>query len=107
MDNFGPTVDLCPECVVGTFTRKFAKFTTESQVQVITALLQLLHTDVSGPFPLVNDTSKKQTAVALSTNEAEYLALSDSVKELLTIILVISLKFDELTTIYEDNESTS
>ena len=51
--------------------------------------------------------SKKQTTVALSSTEAEYMALGDAVKELLWLQQLfdsIGFKFDELPTLFEDNE---
>jgi hypothetical protein len=51
--------------------------------------------------------SKKQPTVALSSTEAEYMALGDTVKELLWLTQLleqIGLHFPEPSVIYEDNE---
>jgi hypothetical protein len=51
--------------------------------------------------------TKKQQTVALSSTEAEYMALGDAVKELLwlfQLLLQIGLKFNSVPVIYEDNE---
>lgn len=51
--------------------------------------------------------SKKQPTVALSSTEAEYMALGDTVKELLWLIQLlktVGLKFNYPPTIFEDNE---
>lgn len=51
--------------------------------------------------------SKKQQTVALSSTEAEYMALGDTVKELLWLVQVIGqigLKMKSPPTVFEDNE---
>ena len=51
--------------------------------------------------------SKKQSTVALSSTEAEYMALGDTVKELLWLVQLvqnIGLKFKNPPTVFEDNE---
>ena len=55
--------------------------------------------------------SKKQTSVALSTAEAEYMALSSATQEAMWLRQLFSnlmdnFKLSEPTTIYEDNQST-
>jgi len=50
--------------------------------------------------------SKKQPTTALSSTEAEYMALGDTVKELLWLIQLlktVGLKFNYPPTIFEDN----
>ncbi len=50
--------------------------------------------------------SKKQTSVALSTAEAEYIALSGATQEAMWLRQLISeLNHLEVTVIYEDNQS--
>ena len=52
--------------------------------------------------------SKKQTCVALSTAEAEYIALSAAAQEALwmrQLLANLNVNFDEPVTIYEDNQS--
>jgi hypothetical protein len=52
--------------------------------------------------------SRKQKSVALSTMEAEFMALSDAVKEIIWIralLLAMGYELDQATTIYEDNNA--
>ncbi len=54
--------------------------------------------------------SRKQTCVALSTAQAEYIALSASVQEALwmrQLLANLNVNVDEPVTIYEGNQSSS
>lgn len=56
----------------------------------------------------VNWMSRKQSTVALSSTEAEYMALADAICEekwIRGVLKEIGIEFDTPTTIYEDNQS--
>jgi hypothetical protein len=53
--------------------------------------------------------SRKQSTVALSSTEAEYIALSEAAREILWIrhfLAELDIKYNEPTVIYEDNQGT-